>query len=66
LPHAPGEFGNPGDVAEIRADLVVQCILDAINNEASSSNSKTFTTDDLEERIDWWLEEGGDEYVLFI
>lgn len=53
-------------MAEIRADLVVQCILDAINNEASSSNSKTFTTDDLEERIDWWLEEGGDEYVLFI
>jgi len=53
LPQGMGE-GNPGDVVEIRADLVVNAI--------SCAHS---TGDDwYKERIDWWLEEGGDEYVL--
>ncbi|KAF4620915.1 hypothetical protein D9613_000307 [Agrocybe pediades] len=58
LPFAPGEYGNPGDVVEIRADIVVQCVLDALNGEATS---KKLITSDFEERIDWWLEEGGDD-----
>ena len=46
------EFGNPGDVAELRADLLVQAV---------AAQDATKTMEQLEERIDWWLEEGGDE-----
>jgi hypothetical protein len=48
LPLPTGGHGNPGDVAELRADLLVQCL---------------GASDDMEERIDWWLEEGGEECV---
>lgn len=40
--------GNPEDVVEIPADLVVKI---AINNTANN----------LQERIDWWLELADDE-----
>lgn len=47
-----GEKGNPGDVVEIRADAVVNAVREAHPN---------LTTEIITERIDWWLEEGGDE-----
>jgi SET domain-containing protein 6 len=52
LPLQGGEEGNPGDVVEIRADLVVDAV--------SGSSNKTAWCKD---RIDWWLEEGGDESI---
>ncbi|TFK53554.1 SET domain-containing protein [Heliocybe sulcata] len=42
-----GGEGNPADIVEVRADLVVDCI---------SSGAG-----DLSERIDWWLDQGGDD-----
>jgi hypothetical protein len=51
-PHLKGALGNPQDVVEIRADLVVKVVCgDAANDEKN------------QQRIDWWLDEGGDEYV---
>lgn len=47
-----GGEGNPADVVEIRADLVVSVLV---------SSSASVTLDGSKERIDWWLEEGGDE-----
>ena len=44
-------MGNPGDVVEVRADLVVSI---------ASKKVKY----DLQERVDWWLEEADDECVL--
>ncbi|KDR75090.1 hypothetical protein GALMADRAFT_248981 [Galerina marginata CBS 339.88] len=63
LPYAPGEFGNPGDVIELRADLVVRCALDLLNseNEKDKNTERQLTMEDMEDRIDWWLEEGGDD-----
>jgi SET domain-containing protein 6 len=52
LPLSDGKLGNPGDVVEIRADTVVSIIIQ--RHSALSSESS-------QERIDWWLEEGGDE-----
>ncbi|KAJ6498807.1 SET domain-containing protein [Mycena sanguinolenta] len=50
LPLPNGELGNPGDVVEITADLAVAVL----------------QTDDAttKERIDWWLEQGGDDVVV--
>ncbi|KAJ7282755.1 SET domain-containing protein [Mycena rebaudengoi] len=45
-----GELGNPGDVVEIRADIAISVL----------QVSETITT----ERIDWWLEQGGDDVVV--
>lgn len=52
LPDEPGVLGNPADVVEIKADLALQVCSD-VGTDLSSENAK--------ERIDWWLEEGGDE-----
>ncbi|KAJ3902224.1 hypothetical protein F5879DRAFT_258120 [Lentinula edodes] len=53
LPLPGSGKGNPADVVEIRADLVL-----ATFSQQSESTSST-------ERIDWWLEEGGDDtFVL--
>ena len=43
-------MGNPEDVVEVRADLVV-------------SVASTKVKYDLQARVDWWLEEADDEYV---
>ncbi|KAG7098312.1 hypothetical protein E1B28_000273 [Marasmius oreades] len=48
LPLPQGDLGNPGDVAEIRADLIVAAAVPA---------------EDAEARIDWYLEEGGDDIL---
>ncbi|CAA7261815.1 unnamed protein product [Cyclocybe aegerita] len=55
------KFGNPGDVVEVRADLFVQCALEVHPEHVKEAESE------LIERIDWWLEEGGDDvFVLEI
>ncbi|PPQ66331.1 hypothetical protein CVT26_011162 [Gymnopilus dilepis] len=72
LPYAPGEYGNPGDVVEVRADVIVQCALDYLNGDSggdgegsvNARREKKATTEDMTERIDWWLEEGGDDIFL--
>jgi len=51
LPLPDGKIGNPGDVVEIRADIAVSVVM---RHSGLSSESS-------QERIDWWLEEGGDE-----
>ncbi|KAF9481573.1 SET domain-containing protein [Pholiota conissans] len=48
---ATGGRGNPGDVAELRADLIVQ----SLGNVSQA---------DMEARIDWWLEEGGEDVFV--
>jgi SET domain-containing protein 6 len=52
VPLPQGGEGNPSDIVEVRADLLVS-VLTQQNHEISSESTK--------ERIDWWLEEGGDE-----
>lgn len=54
LPLPNGEYGNPGDVVEIRADLVVSTIME---------NHPDLSGENMDARIDWWLEAGGDEYA---
>lgn len=56
--HLFGEnkFGNPNDVVEIRADLVLE--------QARHARQEIVQCADLHERIDWWLEQGGDESVF--
>ncbi|KAF7315884.1 Ribosomal lysine N-methyltransferase 4 [Mycena indigotica] len=51
LDDQPGELGNPGDVVEIRADLVI--------------SAQNLSQEDTKERIDWWLEQGGDDVIVF-
>ena len=46
---------NPADIVEVRADLIVRAI---------EKNRNVEMKEGMKERIDWWLEEGGDEYVL--
>ncbi|KAL5485514.1 RMS1 [Sanghuangporus weigelae] len=48
--HANRE-GNPADIVEIRADLILQVV----------SASLGVDTDTFKERIEWWLEEGCDD-----
>lgn len=52
LPLPGGGKGNPADVVEIRADLVLSTFSETSGASSAVSNV---------ERIDWWLEEGGDE-----
>jgi len=52
MPLPGGGKGNPGDVAEIRADLIVSAL---------SEHSGRFSESKVQEVIDWYLDEGGDE-----
>ncbi|TFK66501.1 SET domain-containing protein [Pluteus cervinus] len=52
LPLGSGIDGNPGDVLELRADLTIS---------AASSLDPTISPESSKERIEWWLEEGGDD-----
>ncbi|KAJ3982773.1 hypothetical protein F5890DRAFT_1527670 [Lentinula detonsa] len=54
LPLSGGGNGNPADVVEIRADLVLSTFLEQSGSAATSSS----------ERIDWWLEQGGDDIFV--
>lgn len=52
-PHLKGGLGNPHDIVEIRADLVVNVVRDDV------PNSETYG-----QRINWWLDEGGDDVFI--
>ncbi|KAJ3762252.1 hypothetical protein EV360DRAFT_79480 [Lentinula raphanica] len=56
LPLQGGDEGNPADIVEIRADLVLSTYLERSNEAATTTSSH--------ERIDWWLEEGGDDVFV--
>ncbi|KAL1695076.1 hypothetical protein GGG16DRAFT_45758 [Schizophyllum commune] len=47
---------NPADIVEVRADLVVRSAVE----RAGGSNAE----EAAKERIDWWLDEGGDDVFL--
>jgi SET domain-containing protein 6 len=55
VPLANGSFGNPADTVEIRADLVMEVILQNYPEWAGPRSA---------ERVDWWLEEGGDDMFV--
>jgi len=55
VPLANGGLGNPADVVEIRADLVMSSVEQKFPEHASPRSS---------ERVDWWLEEGGDDVFV--
>jgi SET domain-containing protein 6 len=50
VPLADGGLGNPADIVEIRADLVMEVVGQYDGPGPRSA-----------ERLEWWLEEGGDE-----
>lgn len=52
LPLPQGGEGNPADIVEIRADLVVSVLAECLPSLSPESSK---------ERIEWWLEAGGDE-----
>ena len=52
VPLPNGSEGNPADIVELSADHIVELVRDQ-NTEIKENKIK--------ERIDWWLEEGGDE-----
>ncbi|KAF7967425.1 hypothetical protein HWV62_19045 [Athelia sp. TMB] len=53
LPLPGGGQGNPADIVEIRADLVVSVLA-----------AGGLAPDVSKERIEWWLEEGGDDAFI--
>jgi len=57
VPLANGDVGNPADVVEICADLVVSSVEGKYPQQAGSQSL---------ERIDWWLEEGGDDIFVTV
>ncbi|KAG2101297.1 uncharacterized protein F5147DRAFT_313989 [Suillus discolor] len=52
-PHLKGSLGNPQDVVEIRADLVFNVVCGDLS-----------TGETYRRRIDWWLDEGGDDVFI--
>lgn len=48
-----GVWGNPGDVVEVPANVFVSFVIGV--------SPKGVSAETLQERIDWWLEESGDE-----
>ena len=54
VPLAKGGLGNPADIVEIRADLVVATV-----GQKHPPQSGPWSS----ERVNWWLEEGGDECI---
>ncbi|GLB37803.1 putative set domain-containing protein [Lyophyllum shimeji] len=55
LPLPGGEMGNPGDVVEIRADIALS---------ATTQRFPALSSESLQARIDWWLDEGGDDVFV--
>jgi len=55
VPLANGGLGNPADIVEIRADLVVATVEQRVSQQSSPWSS---------ERVSWWLEEGGDDVFV--
>lgn len=54
VPLDNGGLGNPADIVEIRADLVVATVERNLPQQSGPSSS---------ERVHWWLEAGGDECI---
>ncbi|KAK0455504.1 SET-domain protein [Desarmillaria tabescens] len=54
LPLSAGGQGNPGDIVEVRADLVVAVVSKRYDHSSVVAD----------ERIEWWLEEGGDDVIV--
>jgi SET domain-containing protein 6 len=54
VPLSDGGLGNPADIVEIRADLVMATAEQRLPQQSGSWSS---------ERVNWWLEEGGDECI---
>ncbi|KAG7446559.1 SET domain-containing protein [Guyanagaster necrorhizus] len=54
VPLSTGEQGNPGDIVEVGADLVVDVVSKRYDHSSVVAD----------ERIEWWLEEGGDDIVV--
>ncbi|KAK0242096.1 SET-domain protein [Armillaria nabsnona] len=54
LPLSTGGQGNPGDIVEVRADLVVAVVSKRCDHSSVVAD----------ERIEWWLEEGGDDIIV--
>jgi SET domain-containing protein 6 len=54
VPLANGGLGNPADIVEIRADHLVQCVQRQLPRQ---------TAPWTKERVDWWLDQGGDECI---
>jgi len=52
MPLPDGGYGSPGDVVEVKGDIFARIVL---------ADHPELTEEILSERIDWWLEEGGDE-----
>jgi N-lysine methyltransferase SETD6 len=48
VPLANGGLGNPADIVEIRADHLIECLQ---------------TGPSTKDRVDWWLDQGGDECI---
>ncbi|KAI0037825.1 RuBisCo LSMT C-terminal, substrate-binding domain-containing protein, partial [Auriscalpium vulgare] len=55
VPLPDGEFGNPADIVEVPADFAVA----SLTHQRALQSSDPFT-----ERVDWWLEEGGDDVFI--
>jgi len=55
VPLPQGGKGNPSDIVEVRADLLVS-VLTRQNCGVSPESTK--------QRIEWWLEEGGDDVFV--
>ncbi|TRM70198.1 hypothetical protein BD626DRAFT_476605 [Schizophyllum amplum] len=47
---------NPADIVELRADVVVRSAIERAGGSTAEAAAK--------ERIDWWLDEGGDDVFL--
>ena len=54
VPLAIGDVGNPADIVEVRADHVMEIIQHKLPQPTGPWSS---------ERVNWWLEEGGDECI---
>jgi SET domain-containing protein 6 len=59
-----GRMGNPADEAEVKADVVVRVVREAMLSSGSTDRvSKEDLDRELEAKIEWWLDEGEDEQV---
>ena len=58
-------LGNPLDVVDIPGALVLEVVLERLSFSEKGETANGDYSLNLTERIDWWLEEGGDELSSF-
>ncbi|KAL0956810.1 hypothetical protein HGRIS_002923 [Hohenbuehelia grisea] len=64
-PNGSAALGNPGDVVELRADLVLTAANDRIYSTAAPpAQNVSAIAAESQRRIDWWLEMGGDDVFV--